>query len=171
LVGFGAARPKQALIWGTVTTAFGAGIAFSFSQGLIKTFSTGLFTAGAPLGAAFFAAVLIGAVGWVLFATRVGLPVSTTHALMGALIGAGLLAFKRQDIRWNQLVIRFVVPLILSPLLSMLLVYVLAWPFLTLRRRWGDRCVCLLPEHSIPPLGAASSLAMSSAVAVVSHDL
>src|SRR5687768_10468401 len=78
LVGFGAATPRRALGWATLTTSVGAVVSFWLAAGLIKSFSTGLFAAGTPLGGTFFVAVLIGAIGWVLFATFTGLPVSTT---------------------------------------------------------------------------------------------
>ena len=49
LVGFGAARPRQALVWATVTTAAGSAVSFWLAAGLIKSFSTGLFAKGTPL--------------------------------------------------------------------------------------------------------------------------
>ena len=97
LVGYGAASPRRALLWAAATTALGAGISFWFSLGLLKAFSTGLFVPGTPLDTAFYAAVLIGAFGWVIFATFTGLPVSTTHAITGALAGAGLVAQSLPD--------------------------------------------------------------------------
>src|ERR1700676_5078594 len=69
LVGFGAATPRQGLVWAAATTAIGAGVSFWFAGGLVKSFSTGLFTPGTSLDDAFFIAVLIGAFGWVIFAT------------------------------------------------------------------------------------------------------
>src|SRR5439155_1521169 len=53
---------------------------------------TGLFSSGivsAPPTLPFALAVLVGAGGWVALATAARLPVSTTHALVGALLGAG----------------------------------------------------------------------------------
>src|SRR5689334_22721628 len=84
LVGYGAAKPKPALLWAMVTTAFGSIFSFFVAGGLIKNFSTGLFANRTELDTPFFLAVLLGACGWVLFATWAGLPVSTTHAITGA---------------------------------------------------------------------------------------
>src|SRR5690348_8153726 len=89
LVGFGASKPKEALIWAAVTTAAGAAFSFWFAGGMLKSFSTGLFAEGTTLNSPFLIAVLAGACGWVLIATFTGLPVSTTHAIIGALTGAG----------------------------------------------------------------------------------
>jgi PiT family inorganic phosphate transporter len=127
-VGYGAATVKQALIWAAITTGIGAGISFWFSGGLLKSFSTGLFTSGVTLDTSFFICVLIGAFGWVIFATFTGLPVSTTHAITGALLGAGLVAFGQSSVRWNVLARGFVTPLFLGPLISLAIVYVLAGP-------------------------------------------
>jgi PiT family inorganic phosphate transporter len=49
LVGYGAARPREALVWAAVTTALGAAVSFWLAGRVIKSFSTGLFTAGMPL--------------------------------------------------------------------------------------------------------------------------
>src|SRR5215207_2941291 len=140
LVGFGAATPRQALIWAMLTTAIGAGFSFWVAGGMVEAFKAKLFTAGTPLGTTFFIAVLVGAVGWVLFATRTGLPVSTTHAIVGSLIGAGLVAFGRDRIVWSFLGKGVGLPLVLGPLASTGAVYLLAWPMLGVARRYADRC-------------------------------
>ena len=65
---------------------------------------------------AFLVAVAVGAAGTVLLATRLGLPVSTTHALIGGLVGAGL-ALAPAELAWSSLTDRLLLPLLLSPLL------------------------------------------------------
>jgi PiT family inorganic phosphate transporter len=128
LVGYGAATAGRAMAYATLTTLVGAAVSFGFSRGLLHSFNTALFAKGALPDSAFFVAVLIGAFGWVIFATYTGLPVSTTHAIMGALIGAGLVAFGKGQLEWNVLARGFVLPLVLSPVLSLTIVYLLAWP-------------------------------------------
>jgi inorganic phosphate transporter, PiT family len=164
LVGFGAATPKQALIYATFSTALGAAVAFWYSSGMLKNFSTGLFAAGTPLSHSFFVAVLIGAFGWVIFATFTGLPVSTTHAIMGALIGAGLVAFGGSSVQWHALSKSFLVPLAVSPLLSMLLVYVLAWPVVGIVKRLAGRCVCVADKSNVELIASSSATAAPAAV-------
>jgi inorganic phosphate transporter, PiT family len=135
LVGYGVATARQALAYATLTTALGAAVSFGFAGGLLKSFSTGLFASGTGgLNEAFFICVLIGAFGWVIFATYTGLPVSTTHAILGALIGAGLVAVGRDKVQWAALGRSFVLPLVLSPVLGLAIVYVLAWPVAALVR-------------------------------------
>jgi PiT family inorganic phosphate transporter len=160
LVGYGAATPGRALAYATGTTLLGAAASFWFSAGLLESFSTGVFAAGTPLGQAFFVAVLIGAFGWVIVATFTGLPVSTTHAIAGSLIGAGLVAFGRSAVQWQALGTAVVVPLALSPVLSLALVYGLAWPAVWAIRRYGERCVCVVEEEpALAACGAAGAVA------------
>lgn len=53
LVGYGAAKRRQAMLWATLTTALGAGVAFWAASGLVKSFSTGLFIEGTKPHPAF----------------------------------------------------------------------------------------------------------------------
>lgn len=169
LVGFGTATARQALVYAALTTAIGASISFWFAGGLLKSFSTGLFTPGTPLSHSFFLAVLIGAFGWVIVASFTGLPVSTTHAIIGSLIGAGLVAFNGSTVRWHALVNAFVVPLAVSPFVSLLLVYVVAWPVVWVVKRYADRCVCVT-ETAMAGVGVSSAVATGPALPAVFVD-
>lgn len=163
LVGFGAAKPRQALIWAAVTTACGAVVSYWISGALVDTFSRSLFDAGVQLDHGFFVAVLFGALGWVLIATKSGLPVSTTHSITGALIGAGLVALSSSGIRWSFLVNKFAVPLALSPVLSLAVVFLLAWPVTHLVQRYSSLCVCVVPAQPAQIGSPAGALGMSVA--------
>jgi PiT family inorganic phosphate transporter len=65
----------------------------------------------------FLLAVALGAALTVVIATRLGFPVSTTHALTGALTGAGL-AGGEHTVNISALGSGFLWPLLLSPLLA-----------------------------------------------------
>lgn len=171
LVGFGAARPWQALVFATIATALGGAASFFLAGGLLKAFSGGwLFQSGIVLDRAFYAAVLIGACGWVLLANRLGMPVSTTHAIIGALCGAGLVAFGGARFHWLMLGQRFAVPLALSPVLSLATVYLLAGPVLLLVRRLvpGDSDVAdISNEREL--VGASVSSSLRAGMTDASH--
>ena len=133
LVGFGAARPLQALIYATIATSLGGIVSFFLAGGLLESFSgSWLFAGSITLDQRFYIAVLIGACGWVFLATKIGMPVSTTHAIIGALTGAGLFSFGTAKFQWPMLGHNFALPLALSPILSLTIVYVIAWPVLWL---------------------------------------
>jgi len=155
LHGSGTLGYRPALAWATLTTALGSLSAVFLAGKLLAAFSgKGLVPAAVAATPAFAAAVGLAAAATVLLATRSGFPVSTTHALIGGLIGAGL-ATPDSHLVLATLGQGFVLPLLLSPLLAVSLTALL-YPFLRrVRERAGiDRqtCVCIGPEvlHTVP---------------------
>ncbi|KAI8138499.1 phosphate transporter [Fennellomyces sp. T-0311] len=62
---------------------------------------------------------LIGSATWVLTATRFGLPVSTTHSIIGAICGFGIAGFGGGAVDWSwNGIIQIVVSWFLSPVLA-----------------------------------------------------
>lgn len=115
LAGAGEAKLKTAVVWGACTTAAGCLLSLHFASKMTALFSKGIVSAHPT--SAFAAAVLIGTVSWVALATWRKLPVSTTHALTGALLGAGLLLAKGAD-QWASLLTKVVEPLLISVLIA-----------------------------------------------------
>lgn len=145
LVGSGVTNYRAAILWGTFWTIVGACAAAFVAGAMVKTFSQGLVQAGTIIPPAVAMAVLAGAMAWILFASRTGLPVSTTHALTGAIVGAGLTAFAAEALLWPAIIKKIALPLLLSPLLSLtvsLLIYPLVRP---LAARWEGACMCVMP--------------------------
>lgn len=155
LVGHGASSPRDALAWAAATTALGALLGFFASAGLLQVFRAGFIGAGSERSAGFFVATLAGAVAWVLLATRTGLPVSTTHAILGGLVGAGLFEVGAAGIDWSVWVHKAALPLLVSPLLALALVYGVAQPLAALVRRTESRCVCAIETLAPASSGAA----------------
>jgi inorganic phosphate transporter, PiT family len=79
-------------------------------------------------------AVLFGAITWNLFTWRAGLPSSSSHALIGALIGMGLTAYGVNAVQWGEVVPVFIA-LITSPIAGLILAYVVTVVLLNLLRR------------------------------------
>ncbi len=121
LVGGGVAQVRRALWWGTLWTVLGGLAAVILGAALVNTFSKGILTPELHLSAGFLLAVLSGAVAWVLGATRFGLPVSTTHALLGGLVGAALAAAGPEGLLARSILSKAALPLLVSPLIAVLL--------------------------------------------------
>lgn len=115
LAGCGVAKVRTALIWGTVTTAAGCLLSLQFAGKMTALFSKGVVSADPT--PAFAAAVLAGTVAWVALATVFKLPVSTTHALVGSLLGAGAL-FASSAVEWTSLLTKVAQPLLVSILVA-----------------------------------------------------
>jgi PiT family inorganic phosphate transporter len=63
------------------------------------------------------ASVVLGAALTVMLATRIGMPISTTHSLTGAFFGSGLLALGLK-LSFETLAVSFFMPLLISPLFA-----------------------------------------------------
>lgn len=137
LYGSGAASFRLALGWATLTTLAGSLLALLLAAGLVKTFSAkGLVPDVVAASPHFLAAVALGTMATVFLATVLGLPISTTHALTGALVGAGWVAVGRA-VNLTLLGKSFFVPLLVSPLLAMGLTTLLYPLARVCRRRLG----------------------------------
>jgi phosphate/sulfate permease len=90
LFGSGTTNRKHALIWATLTTLLGSLCAIWLAGELLERFSgRGIISDTLTANPVFTTAIAIGAGLTVLLATRLGMPVSTTHALVGALNRCG----------------------------------------------------------------------------------
>ncbi len=145
LFGSRTASYRQALWWATATTFAGSCAAILLSGGLIKAFSgKGLVPDALTQQPAFLLAVGAGAALTVLLATLTGFPISTTHAITGALVGAGLV--EAGAVNFSKLGQIFFLPLAVSPFLSFALASLLYPAFRFLRTRLGverEMCVCI----------------------------
>lgn len=127
LVGSGVARYRLAIVYGSVCTLAGAGVSTILATGLVATFTKGLIASSTFLTAQFALAAIVGAIAWVYFATRMALPVSTTHAITGSVALTGIIAFGVHQVLWDNLVTKIVVPLLLSPVIALIVGLVLFW--------------------------------------------
>src|SRR5262249_33712498 len=118
LYGAGAASYRKALAWATLTTAIGALLAPVIAPGLIAMFKAkGLVPDSVAASPEFMASAVFAAAATVAIATRVGMPVSTTHALTGGLVGAGLSA-AGGDLDVRLLIKGFALPLLAGPFVA-----------------------------------------------------
>jgi len=152
LFGSGTTDYQKALAWATVTTLAGSLAAFFFATKLVKTFSgKGLVPDGLIGTPEFLLAVALGASATVLLATLTGIPISTTHSLTGALVGAGLVAIGR-DLGFSTLGKNFFIPLLSSPFIAVVFTSVVYMVFRFSRQKLGvgrSACVCM-GEKVIP---------------------
>ena len=167
LVGSGVTDYRTAIIWGTIWTVAGAGASALVANAMLKTFSSGLIQPGIATPPALALAILIGAMGWVLVASRTGLPVSTTHALTGALVGAGLASLGSQGLAWPAIIGKIGLPLLLSPLLALAVSFLVHPVVRRVAARWEGACLCVMPASralvTIDPMGNTRTLIQTSA--------
>ena len=89
-----------------------------------------------PLGVRMTLAALVGAVFWNYLTWFLGLPSSSSHALLGGLIGAGIAAGGVGAIGWSTAV-KSIVAIVASPLLAFLIAVLAMWSVRLVQRRFG----------------------------------
>lgn len=157
LVGSGLTNYRRAILWGTLFTGLGGLSGAMLASAMVQTFGKGLLANGTvPTFAAALATVL-GASAWVAIATRTGMPVSTTHAIVGSLAGVAALAYGLHGIKWSALMGKIALPLLLSPVLALLLTFAAIRAMRLVQRRFSTEadCACATVELSPVPVGIA----------------
>lgn len=147
---------RTALILATAATLAGCLASLWLAETLVQQFSgRGLVPQQVAAAPKFILSVAVGAALTVFLATRAGLPVSTTHALIGGLVGAGL-GQSGGEVHWARLADSFLAPLLVSPLAAAGLGLV-AYRLLRLRRVQDDcACVVVAPAVTVSPGGVAT---------------
>jgi len=147
LIGSGTLRYRPALGLATASTALGSLSSILLATALVKIFSAKGLVPPEFLDVAFLAGVACAAALTVLAATLMGMPISTTHALLGGIVGAGF-ATAGSAINFGALASGFALPLLVSPFLAVALALSLQRGGASLMRRGGigeQSCVCLAP--------------------------
>src|SRR6267142_38670 len=81
-----------------------------------KTVGSGIVGSSVPLHA--ITAALVAAIAWNLLTWYRGIPSSSSHALIGSLLGAGIGSLGVGAAHWNVLVDKVAMPLVLSPMVG-----------------------------------------------------
>ena len=121
-------RPQYAVFW----AAFFNFIAFLFfGLHVAETLGTGIISADVVDPTVIFGA-LVGAISWNIITWHFGIPSSSSHALIGGLIGAGVAKVGIGAIVWSG-VIKTTAAIVLSPftgfVLALVLVFAVSWIF------------------------------------------
>ena len=126
-----ALTPRAALVMAAVMNLLGAFL----GTGVAETVGRGIVDLPvAQHSLVIVLAGLVGAIAWNLTTWWLGLPSSSSHALIGGLVGATLSS--AGSVKWSGVVEKVVVPMVLSPVVGFLLAYGVMLAIL-----WGFRRV------------------------------
>ena len=152
---------RGALALATIAQMLGSVASLVLAGALLAKFTgKGLVGQETLADGRFIVAVALGAGVTVLLATRIGLPISTTHAIIGSLVGAGL-ALSPSGIAWANLSGAFVIPLLLSPVIAFVIAATLYPMARHLRKRLGiDEVTCLCVGKRVEPVAITSDGAL-----------
>jgi inorganic phosphate transporter, PiT family len=120
-----ALTPRVALLMAGVMNLLGAWLGLQLGGGVAKAVTSGIISAppdgGSGLVIVF--ALLAGAIAWNLATWYYGLPSSSTHALIGGMVGAGLASGLR--VNWSGVWEKVILPMLISPLVGFVLAFAL----------------------------------------------
>ncbi len=126
-----------------VAIASAANLAGAFvTTAVAKTIGKGIIDTGLATTKTVLAA-LIGAIVWNLLTWWLGLPSSSSHALIGGLVGAAMAQSWTNGVQWHGLAHKIVIPALLAPALAFAAAYVLLlaifWLFVWIPPGAGSR--------------------------------
>jgi phosphate/sulfate permease len=133
-VGTRAMTPRVAVAFSAVLNLIGAVVTTQLLHAEVANTVGSLVAPAGGVALSMLVAVLLGAITWNLITWRAGLPSSSSHALIGALIGMGLVVYGTGAIQWAE-VYPVVIALLTSPLAGLVLAYIATVVLLNLFRR------------------------------------
>ena len=127
-----ALRPSHAILMSAAANFIGA----LTGTAVAKTIASGIATTPAgDEGQIVVAAALVGAIAWNLITWRLGIPSSSSHALIGGLIGAAIAAAGPASLNGQGIFDKVLVPLVASPILGVVIGFSLMVALLNVFRR------------------------------------
>lgn len=151
LAGTGLASVSGAIAWGTLWTVGGALGGLLWGSAIIKNISSSIYVDSHNFYLPLALAISIAPILWVSLATWRRWPVSTTHAVVGGLVGAGLVAYGIDGIDWPTILKKIALPLLASPFMAIALACLLT-PALEKTAKGINRirlCITPVPKLSL----------------------
>ncbi|MFD0691598.1 inorganic phosphate transporter [Actinomadura fibrosa] len=124
-----ALTPRVALLMAAVMNMLGALLGVEVA----KTVSEVITPPDGLHGLTVIAAGVLGAITWNLITWYFGLPSSSSHALIGGVVGAGLAS--ASTVNWDSVVDKVAVPMVVSPVVGFVLAYLVMVAILWIFRR------------------------------------
>jgi PiT family inorganic phosphate transporter len=121
-IGTRALPPRVAIGFSAVLNLVGAVVATQLLQSKVADTIGGLIAVKAGIALPFIIAGLAGAIVWNLVTWRAGLPSSSSHALIGGLVGMGIAAYGTESVKVDKLY-PTLVALVTSPIAGLVLAY------------------------------------------------
>jgi PiT family inorganic phosphate transporter len=133
-VGTRAMTPRVAVAFSAILNLIGAVVTTQLLHAEVANTVGSLVAPAGGVALSMLVAVLFGAITWNLITWRAGLPSSSSHALIGALIGMGLVVYGLGAIQWAEVYPVFIA-LLTSPIAGLVLAYIVTVLLLNLFRK------------------------------------
>src|ERR1700689_3882180 len=134
----GALKPRVAVMMSAVLNLVGAFISIKVAATIAKGIVNANVLSGTT-GLSLVFAALIGAVAWNLITWYFTIPSSSSHALIGGIIGATIVASSVHEVKVNGLLSSVIFPALFSPIICGLVALVGTFSAYRLIRRIGEK--------------------------------
>lgn len=131
--------PKKALAIAAVTEfisplIMGTAVASTIGKGIVK--NEFIQSSGEGTAFIFILCAILGAIIWNIVTWWLGLPSSSSHALIGGLIGSGICVFGTRSIEWMNIAVKVILMLFLTPVLG----FIIGMIFMLITKYLCKRC-------------------------------
>jgi len=109
---------------------FGTAVAETIGKGIVENY---------VIDGKFILAVLVGGLLWDVSTWFFALPISESHVLVGALIGAGLVAGGVAAVQFSSIIDKVLIPMITSPLIAFIIAFFLVGVVIRIFARYSSR--------------------------------
>lgn len=128
-----ALSPRQAVIGGAALNFIGAllgtEVAATIGKGMVNETAVTM-----PI----VVCALTAAIGWNLFTWYKGLPSSSSHALIGALLGSAFIGSGHGSVQWANFIDKVVKPMLFSPIFGFFVAFIIMFGLTWLVHRWSN---------------------------------
>ncbi len=119
VIATGVLKPVTAIVLASLLNAIGA----TQTSRIAQTITTGLIAPQESTQLLILSA-LIGAIIWNILTARLGLPSSSSYALIGGLLGVVLINKGTGAVLWNGVIYKVIIPMIVSPFVGFFIAYI-----------------------------------------------
>lgn len=109
---------------------FGTAVAETIGKGIVENY---------VIDGKFILAVLVGGLLWDVSTWFFALPISESHVLVGALVGAGLVAGGVAAVQFSSIIDKILIPMITSPLIAFIIAFFLVGAVIRIFARYSSR--------------------------------
>src|SRR5438309_6100785 len=122
-IGTRALPARLAILFSATLNLVGALVATQLLHTKVANTIAGIIAVKPGVALQYIVAGLVGAIIWNLITWRAGLPSSSSHALIGGLVGMGIAGYGIHAVKWSKL-LPIVVALVTSPVIGLIVAYV-----------------------------------------------
>ena len=161
LVGSKRCSARTGILVGAVFNSIGCILAIFIAGKVLHLFASSIVNP-IPTDPSFSIAIVYAVISWIILSTLIGMPVSTTHSIIGALVITALF-LSPSAIKWTSIYRSALIPLIISPIISFLISFAISKKMTFSVKNPSDDHRCLAKIHWLSAIASSSTRGINDA--------